>query len=290
MGTNGESRASALGKRIRKSREARDLTGSTVANSAGIAQGTLSKVEHGKLIPSIDLLCRIGTALEVPIEELEQWLVEAQLVPPGGALPYEFLRSGDVERFQRTLEVLERKASLLRMFQAQLVPGQLQTEAYAMAVMRLVRTMTPDLLKKSVEARMRRRAIVNSGKQCLFVVTEGALRARIAPGRIMSDQLQELSRVASLPNVQFGIIPWSTRLTAAPSASFYIYDATVVHVELPHHHLHLGEQKDVAVYEELFASQMRMALVGDACQAALERIGQDHIAVAAREGEIGASL
>lgn len=290
MGTRNGTRIPALGRRIRATREARDLTGSTVANAAGIAQGTLSKVERGKLAPSIDLLCRIGNALDVPLEELEQWLAEAQLIPSGSTLPYDFLRSGDVERFQRTLEALERKASLLRMYQAQLVPGQLQTRPYASAVMRLARTMPPAILKRSVEARMRRRAIVNDGKQCIFVLTEGALRARVASSQVIAEQLEELSRVAQLPNVQLGIIPWRAQLTSVPSASFYIYDATVAHVELPHHYVQLSDRKEVAVYEELFASQMRLALTGDGCIAALKRIQRDHLEIAVREQEVGAHL
>jgi transcriptional regulator with XRE-family HTH domain len=270
------SRAALLGTHIREARRARDLTGSALASRAEVSQGSLSKIEAGKLVPSIDLLCRIGAALEVPADTLEAWLVDAQLVPSGGALPYEFLRSSDVERYQRIIEALEVRASFIRLFQSQVIPGQLQTPEYARATMRLVRTMSPSMLESAVEARLRRRALITGGKQCAFVLTEEALRARVATGRVMTAQIDALEEFAALPNVELGVIPWSTRLTSGRPPTFYIFDSSVVHVELPHCNLSLENRDDIKLYEELFAAQRRMAVTGPACIAVLERIKSDH--------------
>lgn len=284
------SRAALLGTHIREARLARDLTGSELASRAEVSQGSLSKIEAGKLAPSIDLLCRIGAALDLPADALETWLVDAQLVPSGGALPYEFLRSSDVERFQRVIEALERRASFIRLYQAQIIPGQLQTPDYARAVMRLVRTMSPSMLQKAVDARIRRRRIIEEGKQCTFVLTEEALRARVLGGEEMAAQIDVLEEFTRLPNVELGVIPWSTRLTAVRPPTFYIFDSSMVHVELPHNYLSLTRRQDVTVYEELFAAQHRMAVTGAACIAVLERIKRDHLKLDEQDAQLEIAL
>jgi len=270
------SRAALLGTHVREARLARELTGSELASRAEVSQGSLSKIEAGKLVPSIDLLCRIGAALDLPADTLEMWLVDAQLVPSGGALPYEFLRSSDIERFQKVVEALERRTSFIRLYQAQIVPGQLQTPEYARGVMKLVRTMSPSMLQKAVDARMRRRAMLEAGKQCTFVLTEEALRARVLDGNWMAAQIDALQEFARLPNVEIGVIPWRTRLTAVRPPTFYIFDSSMVHVELPHDYMSLTRRQDVTVYEELFAAQNKMAVTGAGFNAVTERIKRDH--------------
>lgn len=284
------SRAALLGTQIREARLARDLTGSELATRAEVSQGSLSKIEAGKLLPSIDLLCRIGAALDLPPDTLESWLIDAQLRPSGGTLPYEFLRSSDVERFQRVHEALEHRASFLRLYQAQIVPGQLQTPEYARAVMRLVRTMSPSMLQKAVDARMRRRKIIEDGKQCAFVLTEGALRARLLGGEAMAAQISVLQDFARLSNVELGVIPWSTRMTARRPPTFYIIDSNIVHVELPHDYLRLTRRQDVTVYEELFAAQNRMAVTDAACISVLERIKRDHLKLDEQDAQLEIAL
>lgn len=265
-----------LGKRIRDLRDRRDLTGQELAERAGLAQGTLSKIEQGRVLPSIDLLCRLGATLQVPTPELEEWLVETQLIPVGTGLPYEFLRSSDVERFQIMLEAIERKCLRLRMYQSQIIPGQLQTEGYAAAIIGLVRDLSPDALERAIQARLRRRAILES-KQCDFVLTEDALRARVAPASVLVPQIEELQRIAMRPNVRLAVIPWSARLTGHRPPSFYIYDDNLVHVEVPHDHVRLTRRQDVTLYEALFATQLHMAEAGPEATAILERIKQDHL-------------
>jgi len=59
-----------IGSRIRELRETKGLTITDVAQRAGMERPNLSRLEHGRHLPSLDTLERIAEALEVPIAAL----------------------------------------------------------------------------------------------------------------------------------------------------------------------------------------------------------------------------
>ena len=61
---------SLLGQSIRIIRQAKGLTTSSVAGSAGISSAFLSLVEAGQRAPSMAVLSRLAEALDVPLETL----------------------------------------------------------------------------------------------------------------------------------------------------------------------------------------------------------------------------
>jgi transcriptional regulator with XRE-family HTH domain len=60
----------AVGKRVRALREARNLTQRTLADLAGLYHTTISELELGKTVPSIQTLDRIAKALGVDTGDL----------------------------------------------------------------------------------------------------------------------------------------------------------------------------------------------------------------------------
>ncbi len=63
-------RAVRIGGRIRELREAKGLTITEVAQRAGMERPNLSRLEHGRHLPSLDTLDRIAEALEAPVAAL----------------------------------------------------------------------------------------------------------------------------------------------------------------------------------------------------------------------------
>ena len=59
-----------LGRRIREERKARGLTQQQLADVVGMDAGHLSRVEHGKAVPSINAVKKIADALALPIAKL----------------------------------------------------------------------------------------------------------------------------------------------------------------------------------------------------------------------------
>ena len=59
-----------LGRRVKEERTARHLTQQELAEAAGMDTGHLSRIEHGKAVPSINLVKRLADVLSVPIAKL----------------------------------------------------------------------------------------------------------------------------------------------------------------------------------------------------------------------------
>lgn len=70
-GSGGElERAVRIGGRIRELREAKGLTITEVAQRAGTERPNVSRLEHGRHLPSLDTIERLAEALEVPVAAL----------------------------------------------------------------------------------------------------------------------------------------------------------------------------------------------------------------------------
>ncbi|MEU6072654.1 helix-turn-helix transcriptional regulator [Micromonospora sp. NPDC047074] len=116
---------------------------------------------------------------------------------------------------------IEREASGLRWFESVVLPGLLQTEAYAHAVM-----ASGPLHAEAgiyVDARLRRQAAVLDRPRpplLIFVIDEAALR-RGEPD-IMHSQLDHLIELARRPNIMVHVLPLRAGLHAGQAGPFII--------------------------------------------------------------------
>lgn len=65
-----ENRSKRIGERVRTARESKGLTVSELADRTGIKRPNVSRLEHGRHVPSLETLERIADALEVPVAGL----------------------------------------------------------------------------------------------------------------------------------------------------------------------------------------------------------------------------
>ena len=68
--TDAGDRASRIGERIRQLRNEQSLSITDLAERAGMKRPNLSRLEHGKHVPSLDTLDRLAEALAVPVADL----------------------------------------------------------------------------------------------------------------------------------------------------------------------------------------------------------------------------
>lgn len=116
---------------------------------------------------------------------------------------------------------VEREAVALRWFEAAVVPGLLQTEAYARAVL----TSGPLIAETDslVEARLRRQSAALDRRRpplAVFVIDEVALRR--GPAEIMAPQLDHLVELAARPNVMIHVLPITAGLHPGQAGPFII--------------------------------------------------------------------
>jgi hypothetical protein len=112
----------------------------------------------------------------------------------------------------------EAQAVALRWFEHSLVPGLLQTEEYARAVLERHPEVTEEQVSERVAARLARQAVLDREDPPRFLVLldENVLHREIGNARIMRSQLDFLADMARRPNVTVQVI---SRIGAHPGLS-----------------------------------------------------------------------
>lgn len=105
----------------------------------------------------------------------------------------------------------EREARLLRWFEPALVPGLLQTKAYAQAVLGWGGLMPADEVEQRTESRLERQGILAGPRppQFFAMLDEAALRRNVGGAAVMAEQSRHLAQLAERPHVHIQAVPLS---------------------------------------------------------------------------------
>jgi transcriptional regulator with XRE-family HTH domain len=270
-----------LARALRAHRKAKRITGAQLAERLGVRQGTISKLENGRLPPTIDFLSKFAHALRLGRDQTEELIRLAGVVPGESNttdflrfLPYDFLNVDWSARRQRSFAASERAADTIRGYQPLFVPGLLQTESYARRVLTLAGITNPQQLERAVRTRVRRqRVLMDRGKRFLFLLTDGALRALIGTSRERDEQVRHLVELAQRSNVRIGLIPSERPPRVIPPPPFYVFDGDRVYIELPHGDLWLLEPSHAGgFYLDIFNRLGDSAVFGEALILKLEQV------------------
>ncbi|MCF6473265.1 helix-turn-helix domain-containing protein [Nonomuraea sp. MG754425] len=253
----------ALGHRLRELRQNARLTGYELAEQLGWQQPKVSKIENGRQTPSRDDVLgwtRItGAAEHAPdliatLTNLETMYAEWRRQ----------LRAGMRGR-QESINELEDRTTLIRVFENVFVPGLLQTSEYARSLLEESAEFyeVPDDVEETIQARLRRQEVLYQGrKRFHIVVAEAVLRYRFCPVEDMIAQLDRLMTLSALRNVHFGVIPFDVRPRLSAPHGFWIYDERVVLVETIAAELTLTQPQEIALYGKAFNWLAGSALYG----------------------------
>jgi hypothetical protein len=121
---------------------------------------------------------------------------------------------------------LENEASSITIWHGDILPGLLQTEAYARYVIRNYARFEPTppaKIERLVRIRMRRQQLLTRGDLAVSaVLDESVLKRRVGDESVIYEQLQRLAREADRPNVTLQILPMLAEHSAAGD-SFTIF-------------------------------------------------------------------
>jgi hypothetical protein len=154
---------------------------------------------------------------------------------------------------------LEEAASLIRTYELQFVPGLLQTEDYARAVMLDGTSLAnPEVIDRRVGVRMNRQRILlpPDGPKLWVVVDEAALRRPIGGAKVMRAQLEHLIAMSQRPNLIIQVMPFRFGGHAAEGGAFSILRfpepdlADVVYLEHLVGAIYLDKREEVERYLE----------------------------------------
>lgn len=152
---------------------------------------------------------------------------------------------------------LEEAASVIRVYELQFVPGLLQTQGYARAVIAGGRSGADEAeIERRVTARITRgQLLVNPDPPRLWaVIDESALHRVIGSPAVMRAQLEHLLEAAKLPRITLQVMPAETGAHAAEGGAFsllrfpYPEMFDVVYIEHLTRGFHLDDPAEVETY------------------------------------------
>jgi transcriptional regulator with XRE-family HTH domain len=246
-----------LGGHLRRLREDAGMTTERAAASIRGSHSKISRMEHGRVgfkeRDIADLLTLYGVG---PGDEREALLgLAREASTPGWWQGYADILPHWVEPYFG----LEAAAVYIREYELQFVPGLLQIEEYARAVIRLGNLPSEDEVLRRAQARISRQEILNrdTPPKLWAVLDEGALRRVIGGRDIMKAQLRHLIEMCDHPAVTLQILPFSAGAHRAMGGPFTILRYTepdlrdVVFIEQLTSALYLDKQTEVDAYLEV---------------------------------------
>ncbi|WP_020386668.1 helix-turn-helix domain-containing protein [Kribbella catacumbae] len=272
--TNDASGAHDLATTLRELRRRAGLGGVEAARRAAVSQSKISKLENGRLRADpedVRILCDV---YDVPADERDDLIRLATELKSESQLSRVVLTRG-AARLQQQIGQLESRAKLLRSYQPTMVPGLLQTRAYAELV--FSDGLADDDAHAAVAARQDRGNILDDDAvQFVLIITEGALRWQASDPHLMTEQLDKIIAISRRANVQLGVIPWTTPVEVFCTHAFHMYDSAAVVIGTEVAAGMLAAPEDVAVYQRLFERLHTVASIGDDARRELLRIRNDY--------------
>ncbi|MFI6759793.1 Scr1 family TA system antitoxin-like transcriptional regulator [Micromonospora sp. NPDC050417] len=167
----------------------------------------------------------------------------------------------------------ERDARLLRWFEPALVPGVLQTEAYARAVLSFGGLMNEGEVEERATSRIERQVILAGSRppQVFAILDEAILRRRVGSREIMAEQCAHLIRLAERPHVHIQVVPADAGGHAGLAGGFILAKGPLgggaAHLDDPLQARVVTQQADIdrleAVWESIRAVALPTALTLD---------------------------
>lgn len=266
-----------LAQRLRSLREQERISGSRLARQLGWVQPRVSRLETGKQLPTdkdIDAWVAALGADRAVADELRQLMSRARIEYATWKDSY---RSARGTTRQAAVADQESRATRVGEFQPALIPGLLQTAAYAREMLSLPCGplefgADQDDLEGMVAKRVERQQILyQAGKRVQIVMLEAALRSRLCSAQTLVGQLDRLIAVSGLANLELGIVPFETEIPVWPIASFTIYDVDAVVGETITGKQRLDEPNEVATYDKFFDLLRHAAVTGPDAAAVVRR-------------------
>lgn len=262
-----------LSRELRRLREAAGLSGTEAARRAGLSQSKVSRTETGRFLPSpeaVAALCEVyGAATAVrrrlvaQARELKESTTQARSVLQRGGW-----------RMQQRVGRIESTAAHITEVSPSIVVGLVQTRDYITAL--FGDALAPDEREQTVQARLDRQRLLDTGRQFTIVHTEGALRWRMGSGDVMAAQLDHLIDISHRPNVHMGVIPWTTPARVPLLHPVSLYDERAVLIGTHAATALITDQRQVADYLEHWAEVRPLVQWGDDARWHLHRIADEY--------------
>ncbi|MEU3607601.1 helix-turn-helix transcriptional regulator [Streptomyces sp. NPDC035033] len=254
-----------LGQELRKLREGKGMTAEQVAERLLVSQSKISRLENGRRSISQRDVRDLCGVYEVEDEAMVNSLMQMAKDSRQQGWWHAF---GDIP--YSVYIGLETDAQSLRVYEPQIIPGLLQTRAYATAVISgALPESTPADIEKRATVRTRRQDRIRDEERPLrlwAVIDEAALRRVVGNRQVMAEQLEHLVEQSHLPHVTVQVLPFDTGAHPGISGQYSILefpdtsDSSVVYIEGVTSDPYLEKGPDVSKYSYMYEHLRAQAL------------------------------
>jgi transcriptional regulator with XRE-family HTH domain len=260
------------GKELRWKREAAGLTLQQLVEGSFYGQSHLSEIERGERRMPRDLAEHVDRVLETDgffgrrCEEVRK-----------------ARRAGHASYFEKVLEA-EKHAEAIEEWCPTLIPGLLQTGAYARAVVRATHPLEPqERTDAKVNARLARARLFDddhSTPEYWAVLHESLLRLPILPPEGMAEQLDRIAALAHRHRITPQILPWNCGahplMLGAITVLAFPDAPPLVYTESPYSGDTLDDPALVKQYRKAYDRLRAAALPPEASLALIEEAAEDY--------------
>ncbi|MFH9354149.1 helix-turn-helix domain-containing protein [Kitasatospora sp. NPDC017646] len=272
-----------LGSELGKLRASREMNAKDVAAALDWSASKLSRIESG-LVPlqerdAAKLLAHYGVTSPDEVKRFlnltRQSRQQGWWHAYGDALPDWF----------RAYVGFESDAARIVTYQCELVPGLLQTEAYARHVIRAMNpTESAEEVERRVALRMDRQRILDRHEppQLWAIIGEAVIRRPVGGNQDMTEQLNHLAAMADAhPNITIQVLPFSAGAHAAMGASFSILSfndipGSVAYSEATTSSIYSERPQEIARHEDAFHRLMASSVQPERSIAWLREVAEEY--------------
>ncbi|MGY0056482.1 helix-turn-helix domain-containing protein [Streptomyces sp. LZ34] len=272
-----------LGKRLRDLRERADLKREQAAKVLHVAPATIRRMETAEVALKIPYVRMLLDAYGVTGGEAEAFI----------ALTEEANRPGWWQRFHDILPdwfsvhvSLEGAAAVIRAYEPHFIPGLLQTEDYARAIMRTgaVGQVDAEESERHVALRMERQTLLTreDAPHLWVVMDETVLRRPVGTPEVMRGQIDRLLTATERPNVTLQIAEFSSGHHPGTYGPFVLFRFAVpelpdmVYVEYLTGAVYLDERVEVASHLEVLDRMAAQAATARRTKEILRDFRKEH--------------
>ena len=270
-----------LAAELRSLRASSGLTRDEVVERTGINVATMYRIEHARVRPQTRTLRTLLDLYGVEKEhqaELVGWLRDAR--ERGWLHAYQ----SELPEQYTTYIGFEGEAETAWDYESLFIPGLLQTEDYARAVISgALPFASREEVQRRVEVRMERQEVLRNDNPLKLwsIADEAALRRQVGGPAVMRAQFRHLLEASELPHVTFQVIPFDAGAHAGMPGSFIVLQFAeeaipdVIYVESMAGELFLEQESDVRRYKLVFEHLRAVSASPDASRSLLTSLATE---------------
>ncbi|WBB54414.1 helix-turn-helix transcriptional regulator [Verrucosispora sp. WMMD573] len=284
-----------IGRKFESLRKAAGLTMEQAAERLDRARATLHRIENGAehvrfrqadVQQMLDLYGassddrQLLLALTAATRENKNWW-------------HDYIGAGLPRWFQLYIG-LEAAASSIRQYEAELVPGLLQTRAYAEQVFTMpggaIDAADDQEQRRAVQLRVERQSLLTrfSPPQLSVIINEAVLRRPVGNATIMAEQLHQIAKAAELPNVTIQVLAFSAGLHAGAMAGAFSLlefprdgqdreiEPPVAYLDAATGAIYLDKPHETAAYNMIWADMTSRALNESRSKDLIQQIAEEY--------------